>query len=90
MQATDYSKIKITRVRQGELAAALHSWRTVYRAIKDLDDSDESLHYLADMLACEVRNPDGPRLQIMTRLHMRINAMRQRLEYNSVLETATR
>jgi hypothetical protein len=86
----DYFAVELSRVQREILEPKMTSWRTVYDHTHLMDDSSGNLKQLGLMLAWELHNPDGPRAQILTRLHMRINAMRQRLEYSTVIKRATR
>lgn len=90
MEVTNYATLAPTSASKKRLNSALVSWRKVYAHIRDMDDSEKNLKELSEMLALEMSNPDGGRHQILTRLHMRINAMRQRLEYAKVMKHAVR
>ena len=87
MDATDYLQLQLTPAARAEFAAAMHSWRTMHPEIRSFPDSNESLTKLATMVALELTR-DPPRHQILARLHMRINAMRQRMELASIGEAA--
>jgi hypothetical protein len=90
MDVKDYSAVELSRIQKQNLTPKMASWRTVYDQTHLLEDSSHNLKQLGLMLAWEIKNPDGPRSQILTRLHMRINAMRQRLEFNAVIKHAAR
>lgn len=90
MEAVNYQRLVLTPAQFKSVLPTLTSWRTVYPVIKDLPDSDASLKKLAHMLAVEMQNKNGPRSQILTRLHMRINAMRQRIEVAQITKAAKR
>lgn len=84
MIATQYGNLKLSRKVKAELDETMRSWRTVYDAIAVLDDTKPNLERLTDMLVYEVHN-GSPRPQLIVRLHMRINRMRQRLEYQDIM-----
>lgn len=89
MEATVYSKIRLTSKDKTSLAPAVASWRSLHNEIKGLPDSNDSLTRLAQMMALELaRDGDGPRAQLLARLHMRINAMRQRMEVDGIEQAA--
>jgi 16S rRNA U1498 N3-methylase RsmE len=90
MQATDFKTVKLTGAQKKVISPMMQSWRSVYPEIKDLEDSNASINMLMRMLVSEMANKEGPRLQLMTRLHMRINAMRQRMEIAQVNSAAKR
>lgn len=87
IHAVDYSKVKVSKARAEQLADVISSWRTLWTAIKDLEESNDNLTYLSELLVCEARNPDL-RADMLSRLHMRINGMRQRMEIASVYALA--
>lgn len=90
MEVVHYPKIKLEKSQKADMTALMSSWRTVYAAIKDMPDSVENLDKLAEMLAWESQNPAGPRKHLLDRLHMKINSMRQRMEYVNLLKVAKR
>lgn len=90
MEVAQYQKMSLSGKKVKDLASIMTSWRTVYAAMSELEDSTESLDRLAEMLAWESHNKDGPRYQLLSRIHMRLNAMRQRLEHAELLKVAKR
>ncbi len=90
IQAVDFTTIRLDPKTQKDLAPNMVSWRTVYLFMRDMDDSVENLHKLSNVLALELANPEGPRHQILMRLHGRINSMRQRLECSEIMMLARR
>lgn len=70
------------------IQAVMTSWRSVYPAIKELKDSEASLKKLSSMLAYEISRGAEARGQILARIHMRINAMRYRMELNEIFKVA--
>ena len=86
-QVLDFCSVKLTPALKKELTPLMISWRTVHTSIRDMDDSTENLDQLARMLAFEAQS-DEPRVQLVTRLHGRLNAMRQRMEFNTAIANA--
>lgn len=84
MNSINYSKIKFNAIKKAELDATMRSWRIIYDATSDMPDDEPSLAKLVDMLVYEMHN-DAPRAMILVRLHMRINRMRQRIEYREIM-----
>lgn len=90
MNVVKYSEHKLNNPQRAELDSVMRSWRTVYARTHTLEDSEENVKLLGQMLVYEATNPNGPRAQVMTRVHMRLNAMRQRLEYSHLISRAKR
>lgn len=90
MEVVDYKKVEVPKGMKPVVVKQLQSWRTVHPVLKAMEDSPKNLTHLSCLLAEELRNPAGPRAQIMTRLHQRINAMRQRMELAKVVIHAKR
>lgn len=91
MELLDYTKLKpgsATKLRT--LKSKMTSWRTVHASISDMKDTPSNLETLSLLLGIEATEPSLGRQQIMSRLHMRINGMRQRLEYNKLLRYVKR
>lgn len=88
MEATVYSKLTLPPKTRKALAPAMASWRSLHKEIRHLPDSNESLTTLAQMMVLEIHREGGAREQLLGRLHMRINAMRQRMEVENI-EKAT-
>ena len=88
MKAIDFSRIRLSPKDRTELATVVLSWRSVWSTIKTMPDDADSIEKLAKMLAFEARNPNGPRVQIISRLHGRINGMRQRIEMHGAMRLA--
>ena len=88
MAAIDYAAIPLSAGQRMSLAPIPVSWRTLYPVMKELVNSNASLAMLGTLIACELQNAEGPRQQILGRIHMRINAMRQRLETTQILRLA--
>lgn len=90
MLTIDYKRLVVSKTMYLELEPKMESWRTVYASIKDMKDLKTNVEELCDMLAWECKNPNGPRSQIITRLHMRLNAMRGRLEFAELAQHAVK
>lgn len=90
MKTQDYSAIQLPTSKRTKMEPVMRSWKTVYKEIRLMRDSESNLAVLSEMLAYELDNDMGPRAQVLTRLHMRINAMRQRLEYSKIIQNAKR
>lgn len=73
-----------------ELQDVLANWRTAHAYTASLDESTRSLKLISAMIRLEIENKDGPRLHLLTRLHMSFNRMRGRLEYAELSKHATR
>lgn len=72
------------------LKIKIQSWNNLHPVLRSMKDSNRSLTALAYLIALEMQNPDGPRDHILRRLHMRLNAMRQRMEIKQIEAVATR
>lgn len=91
MQLTDFKQIEITPKERKFLAPHMHSWRSIYPLSAELEDTQKSLGILEKMLAYEVQVTEGgARKQVLTRLHMRLNAMRNRMEFVKLEKHAVR
>lgn len=87
MEAFNFEKIKLPSQKQAALARDMTSWKNVYTAIAKLPQSDKSLTELSEMIAFEMRR-DAPRAQLLARLHMRLNNMRSKMEYERLMAKA--
>lgn len=87
---TDYKKLPLTPKEKKQIEAVMFSWRGVYPTTQKMEDTPRNVEILSKMIAWEANNPAGPRAQILTRLHMRLNAMRNRLEFATLGQYATR
>lgn len=88
MEVVDYKNMRLTAAQRKALALVMGSWRSVHVQMRVLDESIKSLNTLATMLAYELQST-APRHQLITRIHMRINAIRQRMEYAMAIKHAT-
>jgi hypothetical protein len=77
---TDYRKIAVTKRDQKNYEEYLRSWRTAHAFVKSLDDTPGNVEVIAEMISCELRNPELPRLHLVNRLHMTLTQMRKRVE----------
>lgn len=75
---------KRTKAQAAAVEETLTSWRTVHPAMSALDDSEKSIKVLTDWLDAEMAKGGEARPQILSRIHMRISAMRYRLELNTI------
>lgn len=83
----DYKKIVVPPSTKKKLQPALSSWRSMHPYIIGIKDTAKNLDMLSALLSLELNSP-RPREQIITRLHMKISAMRRELERTRALTSA--
>jgi len=83
---TDFhTQIKVTKADRARLTKYLGNWRTAHGYVSTLEDTPENVDEIAVLLNIELTNPLWPREHIIKRLHMSLNRMRGRVEYDRMM-----
>lgn len=78
---TDYLPARgISSVNASRLQNVLTNWLKTHEHIKSLQPSNEAVRELALMMFVEYYRKEGPRMDIIVRLHGRFNKLRYEVE----------
>jgi len=86
MTTQDFETIKVNAQERTLINSINTGWMRLYGYMQKLEDNPKSLDLLAKILAVELNG--NPRRIILTRVHMRYCAMRQRLEFAKIARKA--
>jgi len=72
--------VKVSESEMKELRVDLSNWLALHKKISKLRPSKESITYVKKFMLTEYQRTDGPRMDIIVRLHQRLNLLRREME----------